>query len=499
MGEQHTKDENVRHTITYQGKRINDIKDLNKFTKIKVSGIIGIIIALAIISLAVSIFMDTHTNLKMDLYRYIREHLEKYDTQLCEYIIGVKAGIAANREAYCNLVVTLNTILAASVIFFYSVQDNKKGGIPHRTIISYAIGSLSIPILYILTMILVPMSYFSHALQLPWTIYVCMTWTYIIQMIIVYVILLSTSAQYSIHAITNLEIRQYRVLTLIEKNGWETIEQRNSDYAWTYLLHHLIEVMKSGELSSDKMALLRRCIWVPYYTKEAPIWSFFIKDVRLKQVEKLLCENSLGQIYEFYRSNLLGIFNYLQQAREEENTEKVLLILYEFIGQLMLKLKFCEEGQVSNSRKAYLMTVISIMIALMESDLEETEQVCIKILNEVMQEENEECKEMVHKVRYELLSLYIIALEYINYVESDNVRMNNIDKINGLEDWERPIKENCEFYKESWDIWMSRTSITRPDYEQYFYKILRSIHDNNGSTAVTAYIKFRREDEMWES
>ena len=220
--------------------------------------------------------------------------------------------------------------------------------------------------------------------------------------------------------------------------------------------------------------------------------------MRLKQVEKLLCENSLGQIYEFYRTNLLGIFNYLQQAREEENTEKVLLILYEFIGQLMLKLKSCEERQISNSRKAYLMTVISIMIALLESDLEETEQVCIKILNEVMREKNEECKEMGHEVRSELLSLYIIALEYIYYVKRDNVRLNNIDKINYLEDWERSIKENCEFYKDSWDIWMSRTSITKLNYEDYFYKILRSIHDNNGSTAVTAYIKFRREDEKWE-
>ena len=497
MGDQHTKDENVRHTITYQGKRIKDIKDLNKFTKIKVSRTIGIIIALVIISLVFSAFMDTHVNLKMGLYRYIRECLEKYDAQLCQYIIEVKVGIAANREAYCNLVVTLNTILAASVIFFYSVQDNKKGGIPHRTIISYAIGSLSIPILYILTMILVPMSYFSHALQLPWTIYVCMTWTYIIQMIIVYLILLSTSAQYSIHAITNLEIRQYRVLTLIEKNGWETIEQKDSSYAWTYLLHHLIEVMKSGELSSDKMTLLRRCIWIPYYAKEIPIWGFLMKELRQERAEKLLCENSLGQIYEYYRSNLLGIFNYLQQTREEENTEKVLLILYEFIGQLTLKLKSCEDGQISNSRKAYLMTVISIMIALMESDLEETEYVCIKILNEVIREGNDERKEMVHKVRCELLSLYIVALEYIYYVERDNVRMNNIDKINYLEDWEIPIKENCEFYKDSWDIWMSRTSITRPVYEHYFYKILRSIHDKNGSTAVTAYIKFRREDEKW--
>lgn len=450
-----------------------------------------------VIALTISIFYDINVNLKANLYHSIKEILGKWNPKINQYILEVKVGIVAHREAYCNLVVTLNTILASAVIFFYSVQDSKKEGIPHRTIISYSIGSLSIPILYSITMVLVPLSYFSYALKLPWTIYTCLILTYLIQMLIVYLILLSTSAQYSIHAIINLEIRQYRILTKLESEGWEIIGQKDSSYAWTYLLHHLIEVMKSDELSSDKLSLFRRYVWVPYCGKETYIWNYVVGKHKNNEIEKLLQENSLGQTFEFYRVNLLAVFNYLEQKNEEENKEKIFLILYEFIQKLTLEIVKYDEEQNVKRKKAYLMTIVSIMIALLESDLKEAEKVCSRILNDTLQGENEITKNTVYKIRCELLSLYVLAQEYMYCVNKDKVRLDNIDKIIGFEPWEESIKRNCELYKESWDIWMSHTTIAKAQYDYYFYKVLQSVHENRGDTVITAYIKFRREDQKW--
>lgn len=57
-------------------------------------------------------------------------------------------------DSYGDQAINYTAILESAVIFFYGVSDNKRIGVPFRTIISYSFGSYSIPVLFVLSLVL---------------------------------------------------------------------------------------------------------------------------------------------------------------------------------------------------------------------------------------------------------------------------------------------------------------------------------------------------------
>ena len=263
-------------------------------------------------------------------------------TETFRLVSVVKQGLMNDMDKYCNLVMTLNTILAAAVIFFYSVQDSRKGGIPHRTILAYTLGAFTVPVLFVTTLLMLPFCYISESLNLNWTVCISLLLTYIIQIMIVVFILTSTSYQYSVYAITNVEIRQYRAMcnqetemaenTLDENCSRKKVEQ-NPFFTWTYLQHHLEQITVSDELVADKLLVARRILRVPYYEKEIllreeVLRSFRMYGQKLQMSADKLENNNIRKIYEFYYGNLLAVFNQIRNPVDSEYRDKVYLILY---------------------------------------------------------------------------------------------------------------------------------------------------------------------------
>lgn len=413
-------------------------------------------------------------------------------TETFRLVSVVKQGLMNDMDKYCNLVMTLNTILAAAVIFFYSVQDSRKGGIPHRTILAYTLGAFTVPVLFVTTLLMLPFCYISESLNLNWTVCISLLLTYIIQIMIVVFILTSTSYQYSVYAITNVEIRQYRAMcnqetemaenTLDENCSRKKVEQ-NPFFTWTYLQHHLEQITVSDELVADKLLVARRILRVPYYEKEIllreeVLRSFRMYGQKLQMSADKLENNNIRKIYEFYYGNLLAVFNQIRNPVDSEYRDKVYLILYEFMEELTELYEEKEREEESNSPQNYLMTVAGIINAVLSSGIREAEAFCNYVFNNIISKD----------VWDKQIGLYIIYRKYLYAKELNLINTTKIDlsHIVGIDKWKSNLAKNIGIYILFWEIWMEFTTVAPENSYNYLYEALKVLGgDRTGTDPIT--------------
>ena len=456
---------------------------------------------------------------KFLMCEYIR-YFFKYLISVCgeEAFELIKAG-SAN---YCNLVMTLDTILAAAVIFFYSVQDSRREGIPHRIIMGYAFGPFTVPGLFFLTIVLLPIIYILLALEWNWTLCILLLYTYGIQMIILGLILMSTSYQYSIHAVCNVEIRQFRVLDEIDKrekvtgkDGTVSIFQ-DASFIWTYLLHHMEQVAVSDDSTSEKMRLARRILRVPYYRAEIRTWDEVLDFLFERRKNSKLCldqmkmkTNSLKRTYSFYYQNILVLFQNIRQEERTHERNMMYMVLYEFIEELArLYRNAVSEKEIDNDSRekyqnTYLMTISGIMNGVLDSNVVEAEAFCNYVLNNIeYDEEHEEGNETEdakeEAVNYneewkQQIDLYVLFQEFLYRTNPDAIKLNDINGIYKLEKWENQVGDKWKFYAECWEIWIGFTTISKANSNYYFCLAIDTLNGEGYDSIPVAYVKTRAE------
>ena len=270
------------------------------------------ILVVCAVGLAASICFDWSAACKKDLYSVIAKILCYFGNDFYEAGRNIKYAVSENIEKFYDTLITINTILAATVIFYYNIQDNRREGIPHRAILAYSSGSLTIPAYFLVATFLLPAGFWALHLGMKITFIACIVISYILQMTNMILILASTSHSYGLHIICNAEIRQYRALCNIRENentNWKSDPQ----FIWTYLMHHLEQVVMSDELVADKMTIVRELLKTPFYEKEMSILERRRKRNGRTEDMAVEClkENSLKRIYEFYYGNLSAVMEYL--------------------------------------------------------------------------------------------------------------------------------------------------------------------------------------------
>lgn len=115
-------------------------------------------------------------------------------------------------DDFGSLAITVNAVLAAAVIFFYSVQDNRKEGLPRRTILDYSFGSSAIQIWFIICLFLLPVNLFCNSFGLQITAFLGICVSYFYQCVSLILIFLSTSHGFSVVVLCRSEIRQFNKL-----------------------------------------------------------------------------------------------------------------------------------------------------------------------------------------------------------------------------------------------------------------------------------------------
>lgn len=439
---------------------------IHKYIRRKMHKIFYAILIIIGFITAGAIIVDLCADCKADLYSYIAGNLKKIGDEWYQSGRDIKHVISENIEDFYDILITISTILAATVIFFYSVQDNKKEGIPHRAILAYSFGSLTIPVFFFLSMLILPVSFWLYHVNMKISFVVCIFFSYCFQMLIIALILFSTSFSYGLRVICNAEIRQYQKLCKIKKESSRDLEN-NPQFIWTYLMHHLEQAVTSDELIADKMMLVRELLKTPYHDKKRILAKIQKNKYESSMSKERLENNDLGRIYEFYYLNLSAAMEYLSRAEHRAERDKIYWVLYEFLDDLQKlygKVDDVNDLKKKKARKNYMMTVAGLMNAVLESEAPDAEGFCNHILNECIKDE---------EVRLKQVGLYFLFQEYLYWtrIEEKNddkiIPVEYVNCINGVHGW-RMHSEDERIYYIFWQTWMEWTTVSKKSRIAYF-------------------------------
>lgn len=482
-----------------QKNNINVNKELKSATRQIVDIKIILYLVSAFIIMAAAFVIDLLRGTKLWIYGKARDMLIHINLAWYEAAREIKVLIENSSGQFFDIIITLDTILAAAVIFFYSVQDSRKEGIPHRTIMAYTFGSFTVPILFVISMLMLPVSFFALFLNLGWFAWTGMIFTYITHVIIIILILLSTSYQYSVHAIGNAEIKQYQKLCSMELRRQEQeykekekVEQ-NPSFIWTYLLHHLEQVVLSDELIADKLELIRRLIRAPYYRNVVKLKEEYTLPFgkKLKKrgnkgprisIEKLK-DNNLAKIYEFYYQNLISFFRHINCLENLEERKIIYIVLYEFMEELTelyekVKQEEKEEKVLGNCRKNYLMTICGILNPVMESNADDAEGFCNYVFNHIVCDSEWGLQ----------IDFYFLFQEYLYRTNPNAIKLKLLEEVYGLGRWDGPSAET-EVYEKFWGVWTKFTTLSKKNRYLYFRKAFRTLKKETCESEPITYIR----------
>lgn len=413
------------------------------------------------------------TELKSSFYDFVKYVLmqisgeTQYDAALL-FVSNAKQAVSGRDQDFCTLAYTTNTILAAVVVLSYSLLDNRRAGITYRTIMSYTFGTYMVPVLFLLTVCLMPMLILFQALSTRWTLWMSLLVIYGIQVLILTAVLLSTSQWFAVRAVITAECRQYRYLSAI------TISEEK--YIWTYLVNHMEQVIISEEPEADKMLLVRKLLWVPFGDCTA-FYGFKINDT-------LLTERKIHQIYEYYYLSLLAVCNRLRE--NIEGRDKLFKTLYYFLNKIYFKYtglkKRCENEERGRLEENCLMIFSAVLNAVLTSRAEEAEGFCIYILNNYLLDTD---------LRRKQIGLYFLFQEFLYRMDEQAIVLNHIEGIEGISEWTAGTETALYLYGKFWDIWARQITISSKAAQQYFGEAISALEGGQAGENPLSFIHIK--------
>lgn len=353
-----------------------------------------------------------------------RVGIKQFANNICS--TEVKCCVWRVAEAVFNIVVTYSTALVAVVVFFYSVIDNKRLGIPCRRLITYTIGSWTIPVLFMTVLVLTVFMALVRFVPLRYTTVICEIYTLLIQIWVVIQILLSTSYQHCKRVICKNDKRRYH-------NGVGL--EREYGTEWAYSFGHLERAIHSEEFISDKRELLTDYLWIPFNRRTGMLCR------KLKGGKTLSETVELERIYQFYFVSILSSFqNFNGEEKHLERNQ-----LYKCIADFVLKLSCKNSKRIANDERmqyVYHAVLSGIMNGLVSSNVEDKFDFCVHILSKCIPN-GDAGRRQLH-----LFMLFQEVLWMINHqMASDSVEFKNLGR------WELLRVEDVAFCARYWQIW----------------------------------------------
>lgn len=381
-----------------------------------------------------------------------------------EYWPEIRYQLWQASEMVCNVVVAYSTMLAAVVIFYYSVTENKCLGVPYRRLIAYTVGSLTIPVLFVVTLLLTVFTVIAQ--RMPWkhTMYVCAIYILFLQTCMIVEILRSTSFDYGKRVICQKERKNY---------GKKMESEASCSMARVHFIGHLEQAVHSDEIIQDKKELLEEFLRIPFQTKKGKL---YLKNFRQKV---FLGKEEWEKIYQFYFSNISSAFQNLDggEQRIERNE------LYLCIGGFLEELYECLEKiavSTQNDRKkeadiVYHMVLSGIMNGMIYSDAEDAVVFCDYIFSEYIPNE----------LRSLQLCLYVLFQE-VMYMIDEKPRKGQF-RIRKLAEWESiKTDEDISICADSWDIWVRVFDFSPASKMRHFKTAMQTMmgHSNESEAVL---------------
>lgn len=350
--------------------------------------------------------------------------IRQYVNQICS--TEMKCRVWRMIDEVFNIVVTYSTMLVAVVVFFYSVMDNKRLGIPYRRLIAYTIGSRTIPVLFVTVLVLTVFMAVVRLVPLRYTACICEMYILLIQVCVIIQILLSTSYQYCKWMICKIEKKRY--------NEGAGLEQEY-DTEWAYFFCHLERAVHSEDFLPDKRELLMDYLWIPFERSTGKLCQKLVNRKKLGETKEL------ERIYQFYFVNILSAFqNFNGDEKYLERNQ-----LYRCIGDFVLELSNKNRENMKNDtgmQYVYHAVLSGIMNGLVSSNAEGNIDFCEHILSKCMPN-GDIVRRQMH--------LFVLFQEVLMMINLQMV--TNSLKFKNLEGWQSVKTEDVAFCAKYWQIW----------------------------------------------
>lgn len=369
----------------------------------------------------------------------------------------IKGILWESAEFMCNVIVTYGTMLVASVIFFYSVMDNKRLGIPYRRLLDLTIGSHTIPILFIMTLLLTVFMVMARAVSWKYTTYVCMGYILLVQMYVIVHILLSTSYAHCKRIICRYErkrfMKQEKIYNLGEFTGY------------------LERAVHSGEIIQDKAEMLGDFLRIPF---DGAVWKMYGRSIRKGTFDE---KREGRRIYGFYFVNILSAFRNGGEDITDLELDQLYAVIINFLkkyldqdGSGMGALKKCLQKKYKEQEYTCMIQYIShmvisgIMNGLIFGNARGHTELYRSILAKC--EFSDEVKRKQIQLRalfQEVLVLTDMKAELPGYEREM------------IEGWKPGNMEEISFCAEMWDVWTEMFDVSFYHKARYFNAAIRTM------------------------
>lgn len=379
-----------------------------------------------------------------------------------EYWPEIRYKLWQASEMVCDVVIAYSTMLAAVVIFYYSVTENKRLGVPYRRLIAYTVGSLTIPVLFVVTLILTVFMVIFHHMTWKHAMYVCAIYILLLQTGMIVEILRSTSYDYG-----------KRVICREERKGYSKKVKLEENYSMkrVYFTGHLEQAIHSEEIIQDKKELLEEFLRIPFQTKKGKL------SLRNFRQKVFAGKEELEKIYQFYFFNISSAFQNLNGREKEIEWNELCLSIGGFLKELWECLEevvsSTQSGKAEEVNVVYHMVLSGIMNGMVYSE-EDSVIFCDHIFSEYIPNELSTLQ----------LCLYVLFQEVMHmFDEKPRQRQLRIKK---LAEWEF-IKTDKEILicANFWDIWLGMFNIPLVSKMKHFKTAMQTmIGRGNESQAV---------------
>lgn len=366
------------------------------------------------------------------------------------YILKYLRILKCSESGLWNYTNTMSTVIAAVVILYYTLQDNHREGIPHRTVVAYFLGVWGIPVFFALE--LLGMLFLQMKVILgEYIFYGMLSSVILLQLSIIAIILLTSSSRVCRALICKAEYRQLE--------NYFKYEVDKQEYIWNYFIRHMGQVVSGDDMISDKTTLIGQLLKVPLRYKEK-IREAWREDANQEEPWK-------DMLYEYFFMNMLITFEAVKDKPEE--VSQIFSTLYEFVD-------YCSErcndeddktgaSEGSLLKMDYILILSAIMNAALTSGLEKANDFCHGILNQKVKKD----------IWNSVVTLYILYLVFLNCVEDRKEQAYKFEAIQDLHVYEFKEERLC---RECWFLWKKNNNLPVDRSIQYLENALAAMQKN---------------------
>ena len=385
------------------------------------------------------------------------------------HLMFVKRMLSAELGDFCDLVVTCGSITAAVVILCYSVLDCSRMGISNRTVIRYRIGNLTLPLIFLTSVVRLPILKILCYLKWNYILALELCWALFTQFLIIGFVIWSSSMNATIRAVHKQEIWQYKKQF--------AIKEADRKYLSAWKVNHLQYALQSPELFSDKARLLQKVLKVPM-------------EVRLKKSVIDRQDNQrdnqflivIESVYTYYFENIYSACDALRSNVDER--QKLYTFLYDAVRKIIdIDLKGTESRYFNGltNEDGVCFIISGILNAILMSNVPEAEKVCVYILREC-------CSAMSSKRKNRQIMYYFLMLELRYRIGENGSNIQYWQQVCDLfekDDWEW-LDTMCYEY---WKILVRQTTFRGESSARMFYDAIITLKGQSYASALMVSIR----------